>query len=303
MMFDSAPRAKPAMLAPTPCKRDVRAERAFCVEIARLAVGCLHTELRLYPKPGLVSLVDSGSHEDMTAAHFVRSLFALRHYFIAICQAGIDDAPFTALKRLGIEAEARMMKATGGVNTHRGAIFSLGMLCAAAGRARGQCIAPTPAGLRAILLIRWGEELAAHTRPADSASHGVRAAILYAASGAREEGALGLPSVFEIGLPGLQRTLGAGRSMYHARIDALFALMAHISDTNVFHRGGAEGAHLVRQHAQRFAAMGGTAHPEWQAWADDCHRLFVARKLSPGGAADLLAATCLVHAITTRGGP
>jgi triphosphoribosyl-dephospho-CoA synthase len=90
--------------------------------------------------------------------------------------------------------------------------------------------------------------------------------------------------------------------MYHARIDALFALMAHISDTNVFHRGGAEGAKIVRQHAQRFAGMGGTAHPAWRAWADECHRLFVARKLSPGGAADLLAATCLVHAMTTRGG-
>jgi triphosphoribosyl-dephospho-CoA synthase len=303
MMIDSAARAKPAMLAPMSCKRDVRAERAFCVEIARLAVGCLHTELALYPKPGLVSLVDNGSHEDMTAAHFMRSLFALRHYFIAICQAGIDDAPFAVLKRLGIAAEARMMKATGGVNTHRGAIFSLGMLCAAAGRARGQCIAPTPASLRAILLIRWGEELAAHTRTDGGASHGIRAAILYAASGAREEGALGLPSVFEIGLPALQGTLAAGRSMYHARIDALFALMAHISDTNVFHRGGTAGAQVVRRQAQRFAAMGGTAHPAWRAWADECHRLFVARKLSPGGAADLLAATCLVHAVTTRGGP
>jgi triphosphoribosyl-dephospho-CoA synthase len=237
----------------------------------------------------------------MTAATFVRSMFALRRYFIAICRAGIDDAPFAVLKRLAIEAEARMLKATGGVNTHRGAIFSLGMLCAAAGRAHGQHIAATPAGLRAILLIRWGEELAAHTRAADDASHGVRAAILYAASGAREEGALGLPSVFEIGLPAMQRTLGAGRSMYHARIDALFALMAHVSDTNVFHRGGAEGALTVKRHAQRFAEMGGTAHPGWKDYAADCHRLFVAHKLSPGGAADLLAATCLVHAVTTRG--
>jgi triphosphoribosyl-dephospho-CoA synthase len=301
MMFDSATRATSAMLAPAPRQRDLRAERVFCVDIARLAVGCLHTELTLHPKPGLVSLVDNGSHDDMTAAHFVRSLFALRHYFIAVCQAGIDDAPFAVLKRLAIEAEARMMKATGGVNTHRGAIFSLGMLCAAAGRARAECVASTPAGLRAILLIRWGEDLAAHTRLPEGASHGVRAAILYAASGAREEGALGLPSVFEIGLPALQRTLAAGRGMYHARIDALFALMAHISDTNVFHRGGAEGARIVRQHAQRFAEMGGTAHPAWHAWADECHRLFVARKLSPGGAADLLAATCLVHAMTTRG--
>lgn len=301
MIFDGATRIKPAMLPPRQCRRDLRAERAFCVETARLAVGALHTELALYPKPGLVSLVDNGSHTDMTASTFVRSMFALRHYFIAICQAGIDDAPFAVLKQLGIAAEARMMKATGGVNTHRGAIFSLGMLCAAAGRARGQCIAGTPAGLRAILLIRWGEELAAHTRPAGDVSHGVRAAILYAASGAREEGALGLPSVFEVGLPALQRTLAAGRSMYHARIDTLFTLMAHVSDTNVFHRGGSAGALTVKHHAQRFGEMGGTAHPGWRAYADECHRLFVADKLSPGGAADLLAASCFVYALCARG--
>ena len=301
MIFDGATRTRPAMLPPRPCQRDLRAERAFCVETARLAVGALHTELTLYPKPGLVSLVDNGSHADMTAAIFVRSMFALRHYFIAICRAGIDDAPFAVLKQLGIDAEARMMKATGGVNTHRGAIFSLGMLCAAAGRARAECIAPTPASLRAILLIRWGEDLAAHTQAAGDVSHGVRAAILYAASGAREEGALGLPSVFEVGLPTLQRTLAAGRSMYHARIDALFALMAHVSDTNVFHRGGTDGAATVKRRAQRFGEMGGTADPGWRAYAAECHRLFVADRLSPGGAADLLAATCLVHALGARG--
>ena len=107
MMFGSATRATPAMLAPAPRQRDLRAERVFCVDIARLAVGCLHTELTLHPKPGLVSLVDNGSHDDMTAAHFVRSLFALRHYFIAVCQAGIDDAPFAVLKRLATDDVVR----------------------------------------------------------------------------------------------------------------------------------------------------------------------------------------------------
>jgi triphosphoribosyl-dephospho-CoA synthase len=276
------------------------ADRRYCLDTARLAVGCLHTELVLYPKPGLVSLVDNGSHADMTAATFMRSMFALRHYFNRVFRAGADDAPFAVLRRLGIDAEARMMQATCGINTHRGAIFSLGMLCAAIGRARAQRIAMTPAGLRAVMLIRWGEELGAHAQPDGADSHGLRAAALHAVSGAREEGALGLPSVFEIGLPAMQRTLAAGRSMYHARIDALFALMAHISDTNVVHRGGAQGALTVRSHAQRFAAMGGTADPDWLACALDSHREFVAQKLSPGGAADLLAATCLVHA-TTRG--
>ena len=278
------------------------AQRRFCAETARLAIACLHTELTLYPKPGLVSPVDNGSHTDMNAAHFMRSLFALRHYFKRICQAGIDDAPFSELKRLGVAAEATMLRASGGINTHRGAIFSLGLLCAAIGRTHAQRVAFHAPGLRAVLLMRWGQELGAHTHGGGDDSHGLRAAALHAVSGAREEAALGLPSVFEVGLPALLRTLGAGRSMRLARIDALFALMAHISDTNVVHRGGTRGAGIVRSAAQAFIAAGGTADGGWEARALDCHRRFIAMGLSPGGAADLLAATCLVHAVTTRGG-
>ena len=289
-----------AMLAPVvralPAPRE---QRRFCSETARIAVGCLHTELVLHPKPGLVSLVDNGSHTDMTAETFMRSLFALRHYFARICRAGIDDAPFAVLRQLGIEAEARMLRATGGINTHRGAIFSLGMLCASIGRGHAQGMTLSGDGLRAIMLIRWGAELAAHTRPAGEPSHGSRMADLHAASGAREEGALGLPSVFEVGLPAMRRTLAAGRSMRHARVDALFALMAHVSDTNVFYRGGQQGASTVKQQAAGFIAMGGTAHPDWRSHALECHRVLVSRKLSPGGAADLLAATCMVYAVSS----
>jgi len=311
------------------------AQRRYARDIARLAVRSLYAELSLYPKPGLVSLVDNGSHRDMNAATFMRSLFALRHYFYSICAAGMDDAPFSQLKQLGMAAEARMMLATGGINTHRGAIFSLGLLCAAAGRAHAQAMPLSAPTLRAVLLISWGEALAAHTSAsaavdargnaavnaaADtsvhaaanaaanatvnaSASHGLRAAALYAASGAREEGALGLPSVFEIGLPAMQATLARGGSMYHARVDALFALMAHVSDTNVLHRGGARGAQIVRDEARRFIALGGTARPGWRDGAVASHRLFVRHRLSPGGAADLLAATALVLAMLTRGRP
>lgn len=285
-----------ALLAPRPPQLP---DQAWHGAVARLALRCLYAELTLYPKPGLVSLVDNGSHTDMNAATFIRSLFALRHYFARISRAGSRGAPFGELKRLGIEAEARMLLATKGINTHRGAIFSLGLLCAAIGRARAQGVALTPAGLRAVLLLRWGEELAAHTVPGVAQSNGLRVADLHGAGGAREEGALGLPSVFETGLPALRATLAAGGGMQHARIDALFALMARVSDTNVFHRGGASGAATVREQAQAFIDAGGTKDPRWRERALACHRLFVARRLSPGGAADLLAATCLVHAATS----
>jgi triphosphoribosyl-dephospho-CoA synthase len=207
-----------------------------------------------------------------------------------------------------------MMIATRGINTHRGAIFSLGLLCAAAGSLYAQGRTATSAALRAALLDNWGQALAGHasaiapctaalapganaSNSAAMLSHGLQAAALHAASGAREEGALGLPSLFEVGLPALQAALAHGASMEHARVDALFALMAHISDSNVYYRAGPQGAQIVRDEAHRFIAQGGTQHPEWLAKAGECHRLFVSHRLSPGGAADLLAASCLLLAI------
>lgn len=287
----------------------------MCAITARLALRALHAELTLFPKPGLVSPRDSGSHTDMDAATFMRSLFSLRHYFAAIHAAGMDGASFAHLRVLGIAAEARMLAATNGINTHRGAIFSLGLLCAACGWLRRHGEALTPDALRATLVARWGADLA-HYRDAamDTApgggslpgaprreTNGLRAARLYGAGGAREQAAQGLPAVFDTALPALRATLARGGSMQEAHTEALFALMAAMADTNVLHRGGADGGRFVRIQAQRFMALGGTANPHWRGFAYDCHTLFVRRRLSPGGAADLLAAACFVHAVTQPG--
>jgi triphosphoribosyl-dephospho-CoA synthase len=271
---------------------------AFAAKIGRMAVQSLYAELTLYPKPGLVSLIDNGSHTDMTAATFMRSLFSLRHYFIRTTLAGFRGAPFAQLKILGIEAEQRMLAVTAGINTHRGAIFCLGLLSAAIGACHSQYRRLSSHAIRDMLLQQWGDALAGHTQAVNSESHGLLVAQRHGAAGAREEAARGLPSVFEVALPILQQTLASGRSWEAARIDALFALMAHISDTNVYYRGGQEGASIVKRHAQAFLAAGGTRQPDWKAQAIDCHRVFVAHQLSPGGAADLLAATCLVHQVS-----
>ena len=101
--------------------------------IGRLAIRALYHEAALYPKPGLVSPVDGGAHRDMTISTFYRSLFALRGYFPAIAAMGAELPALPVLQRRGMEAETAMLRATNGVNTHRGAIFNLGLLCAAAG--------------------------------------------------------------------------------------------------------------------------------------------------------------------------
>ncbi|HEU4852041.1 MAG TPA: triphosphoribosyl-dephospho-CoA synthase MdcB [Telluria sp.] len=287
------------LLTPTPPRsRRCGDADAFAARIGRLAVRSLYAELTLYPKPGLVSLVDNGSHADMNAATFMRSLFALRGYFVRITLAGLAGAPFAALMALGIDAETRMLRATGGINTHRGAIFCLGLLCASIGACHARGTPLSAAAIRQMLLARWGDNLALHAAQASGNSHGLQAARQYSASGARQEAALGMPSVFRVALPEMLHTLEAGGCIRRARIDALFALMANISDTNLYHRGGSRGALLVREHARAFLRSGGTADPSWEIRALDCHRIFVAARLSPGGAADLLAGACLVHGAT-----
>jgi len=275
-----------------------RQQRMFCLAAGRLALRSLYRELQLYPKPGLVSLLDSGSHDDMDASTFMRSLFALRHYFIRITQAGMAGKEFAVLKQLGLEAEQAMLRATGGVNTHRGAIFCLGLLCAAAGYCHGRRMPLSAAAVRATLLIQWGDALGRHMHERAGVSHGRQVAQQYAVSGASEEAALGFPSLFEIALPRFLQTLAAARGYDAAAVDTLFTLMAGISDTNLYHRGGLAGAAKVKSSARQFLDAGGCATDDWRERAISCHKVFIQDKLSPGGAADLLAATYFLHGLS-----
>lgn len=268
--------------------------------IGRAATLALYDELSLTPKPGLVTLVDRGSHDDMDAHSFMRSLFALRSYFPKMAQAGSQGASFPVLERLGIEAEQRMLAATGGINTHRGAVFMLGLLCAAGGAvlAEQACI-PGAAWLREALCRHWGDAL--HQRSLrTSALPGGIAARRHGLRGASQEAALGFPVLFETAVPALARAHASGLPAPLARLEALFHIMAVLDDCNLAHRAGMQGLRHGQDAARRFLQAGGCAHPDGlsraQAICDD----FVARRLSPGGAADTLAAACWVLRVCER---
>ena len=268
--------------------------------LARTAVHALYLELTLEPKPGLVSLRDNGSHLDMDASTFMRSLFSLRHYFAQAAQAGAQDEDLATLQMLGVAAEARMLAATRGVNTHRGAIFGLGLLCAAAGRlsARGERL-HAPA-LRAALLDAWGEALAdraARVRASPAVSNGQKAARAHGLRGALDEAALGFPTVFDVAWPALRTALKAGVGERAARVQALFATMAVLDDTNLVHRGGLAGLRWMQAQAQEFLDKGGVMQKDWQQHARALHLATVQRRLSPGGSADVLASTCWLMAL------
>jgi triphosphoribosyl-dephospho-CoA synthase len=262
--------------------------------VGAVAADCLVQELETWPKPGLVSHVDNGSHDDMDAATFRRSAAAIGPYLQRLADAGAHGCGMGRLRIIGLEAERAMLAATAGVNTHRGAIFGLGLLCAAAGARAGGLVDPgLPLG--AIVARLWGDSIL--DGPVLLHSHGSVARRRFRAGGARIEAATGFPSVYRIGLPSLRRaTSVVPQDVEAARVEACFALIASVEDTNLLHRGGLDGLRFAHDEARSFIASGGVRAPGWRARAQSIHESFVARRLSPGGSADLLAMTLFVDA-------
>ncbi|MBB6412803.1 triphosphoribosyl-dephospho-CoA synthase [Mesorhizobium sangaii] len=262
--------------------------------IAASAVRCLLDELETWPKPGLVSHIDSGSHEDMDAGTFRASAAAIGPYFQALAEAGAAGLAMRALREIGLDAEAAMLAATSGVNTHRGAIFGLGLLCGAAGARIGGQVDPT-LSLGTVVLRLWARSI--FEGPMVPHSHGQVARRRFGAGGARIEAALGFPSIYHVGLPTLRKSvLEAPDDAEAQRIETCFALIAVVEDTSLLHRGGLSGLDFARRAARRFLDQGGIGAPGWRDRAHFVHKSFVARRLSPGGSADLLAMTLFVDA-------
>jgi len=273
------------------------------LQISRGAVRALVAELALEPKPGLVSYRDNGSHADMNAKTLFKSLFALRSFFGEVARAGLEARPFVDLQSLGLLAEARMLKSTGGINTHRGAIFSLGLLCAAGGLLLARRSIFSAVNLRKALLEQWGDDLrtrALQARRSSSLfdgqiSNGQRVAQRFQLRSAHDEAAEGFPTLFGVALPTLQDAITSGLPSRAAKVHCLFSTMAALDDTNVAHRGGREALDFVKRQATHFIESGSVWQLDWLNQARRIHAEFVERRLSPGGAADMLACACWVQ--------
>ncbi|MFJ2983001.1 MULTISPECIES: triphosphoribosyl-dephospho-CoA synthase [unclassified Pseudomonas] len=258
--------------------------------LADLAVEALIDEADLSPKPGLVDRRSSGAHSDMSLALMHASALALWPCLRQMAEAahahGEIGVPLrAALGRIGREGEAAMLAATAGVNTHRGAIWALGLLVAA--RA-------LDAQAGANTLAARAGRIALIDDPAATAqdSHGTQMRRRYAASGAREQAQQGFPAVIDHGLPQLHRSRANGASENHARLDALLAIMAALSDTCVLWRAGPEGLQALQQGARAVLAVGGSATLAGRRQLRLLDTQLLQLNASPGGAADLLAA-CL----------
>jgi len=259
----------------------------------QLCLNALRNELFAWPKPGLVTPVDSGSHHDMHIGTFLKSIAALEGTFAGMAMAALFGQGFQAMMAAGRESEARMQLATNGANTHRGAIFSLGLLASASMLRRCN---PALAGLScgAVVEREWGEKILA-ARPSSTATHGNQVYQRYARGGARGEAAAGFPMLYRFGVPTLSRLLHDGYNHERALIGTLMMLIEKVDDSNLLWRGGEDGLAFAKQAAQNFNINGGVAQPDWREQLTVIHRSFVERNLSPGGSADLVAASWVAY--------
>ncbi|MBA5635598.1 triphosphoribosyl-dephospho-CoA synthase [Duganella sp. LX20W] len=264
--------------------------------LAALAVDALVDEAVLTPKPGLVDMRGNGAHHDLSWLLMCRSACALRPAFLDMAMAGATLRDPHRLRHhigaIGREAEAAMMAATGGVNTHRGAIWALGLLVTAAARHDGLPDADAIAD-GAGMLARIDDTAA----PAQTGNKGERACREHGVGGARGQARAGFPAVTGHALPMLRLSRARGDGEPQARINALLAVMAGLDDTCLLARGGRRALKATQHGARRVLAQGGVATPNGRAALHALEARMRTLHVSPGGAADLLAASLLLDRI------
>lgn len=263
--------------------------------LGALAVQSLLYEVSASPKPGLVDRENSGSHRDMDFFTFLRSTAVLQPYFTQLARLGMETAhlsPAEAFQRMrlpGKLAEQAMYGATGGVNTHKGAIFTLGILCAAAGRLpkdrrTPEAICRECAAMTAGIVSR---ELTG-TPVEQATTNGQKLYAQYGITGIRGQAEAGFPAVLHTGLPMLQESLARGRSLNDAACTALLHLMCVTQDTNLITRANPGRWRATVEQVQTL--LRATPCPT-EEQLRELDREFIRDNLSPGGSADLLAAS------------
>lgn len=307
--------------------------RVDAERLGSLAVDALVLEAGLEGKPGLVCPGGKGAHEDMDFAMFLRSARSLKECFIECARLGLSfdgDDPADLLPRLrpvGIEGEKRMFEATGGVNTHKGAIFSLGLLLASAGLVLRGRTGSSDRGLDGVPVSSTGAGSCGAGQEAGSGSGtgtqaclmaseicrgivrregdpaggtaGLRFQALLGIRGARGEAEAGYPLLRERLLPRARkrRRLGDPDRARAASLGILLESMANLDDTCLLSRGGLEGLEFCKAGAAEVLAAGGAGSVAGRSRLDRLDRELCALRLSPGGSADMLACTLMLDLV------
>jgi triphosphoribosyl-dephospho-CoA synthase len=262
--------------------------------LATGAVQALLAEVRLTPKPGLVDAANNGCHHDLTLALMEASAEALFDTFFELSVAAWQAPPSQPLREqlaaIGRQGEQAMLRATGGVNTHKGAIWTLGLLVAATASLAPSAASPRQVLARAGAIARFDDRC---LPPASQPTNGQRAQARYGIRSARQEAQAGFPALRDVALPTWQTYVLA--ASITQQLNILLALMATVDDTCILHRSSLPVLREVQRQASALLAAGGVDAPGGYKALAQFDTYLTRHWVSPGGSADLLAATLFLH--------
>lgn len=261
--------------------------------LADAAVNALVQEAELTPKPGLVDGRGSGVHKDMDLAMLRESALALRETFLDIVDLALSDISQkdlrTGLGAIGRTGEQAMLRTTRGVNTHRGAIWTLGLLCAGVAILGDGSVRAARVCAEAGRIAQLADPYAHHL-----VSHGWLVRCRYGNRGARGEAEDGFPHLTGVALPMLHQSRREGATEDQARLNTLMALMAVLDDTCLLYRRGTAGLAAAQNGARRVLDCGGVTTPSGMQALMNLDQSLLSLGISPGGSGDLLGGALLL---------
>jgi triphosphoribosyl-dephospho-CoA synthase len=274
-------------------------DQAQAMRLAGLVRQALIAEAELTPKPGLVDRRGAGAHIDLSLAIMRRSALAIEPYLCQMAFVSRRRHPSQPLREslavIGRDAECAMLEATSGSNSHKGAIWILGLLVSAAAMQNDD-------NPRAAVITATARKIASFEDRATPrlVSHGDTVAKRYGVAGARGEALRGFPHVVDVGLPMLHSRRASGATENVARLDTLLSIMSRLDDTCLLYRGGEEALVTAKAGAAAVESAGGSGTAMGSQKLFRLDRRLLELGASPGGSGDLLAATLFLDAVERR---
>ena len=277
----------------------------FCIYISKLATKALLYEVSISPKPGLVDRYNSGAHKDMDFFTFIDSSVALIDYFYKCTEAGIefkDDDPTILLKNIrpiGIHAEDNMFEATRGINTHKGLVFSLGIISAVAGmhfkEFKNIKIPSKEISDKVRLVAKEITQELNDAKYKEVPTYGERLYLKYGVKGIRGEVESGFETVMKYSLPVLKELSNNDKHLNDKLIHVLLHLMANTEDSNILGRHNLEMLKFAKDKSKIAISHGGYLTSYGKLYVEEMDKYFIEKNISPGGSADLLAITIMLY--------
>lgn len=263
--------------------------------LAKLAVKSLIYEVSASPKPGLVDRMNNGSHSDMDFFTFLESAFSMEEGFKQIAdlaeryEGEIGPSTLLAIRSIGIEMEREMFEATGHVNAHKGALFTLVLTLFSSAYVYRMEGAYRLSDIRSVIMsitVGLTEELKS---PKSDLSHGEILYRDFGILGIRGEAEAGYPNVFDKVYPYLLEHKDRDRNAL--MVNCLYALMTSVEDSNILWRQDYDTLKEVMMLSEEFLSFGGMFDENGLERAKKIDKIFTERRISPGGSADLLSMT------------